>query len=93
MAAGLGWAPLGYLAAPCRSPNPMPTATARPAECLVQIVERVLPFRTEAVPTVDLITRLAAQSFRLLRLETEQATSAQNAAVLGLMRKRRLIAE
>jgi hypothetical protein len=70
-------------------PEPDADRHSAASECL----ERVLPFRTEAVPTVDLITRLAAQSFRLLRLETEQATSAQNAAVLGLMRKHQLIAE
>ncbi len=63
------------------------------SETLMQIVELVLPFRTEATPTVDLIARLAAQSSRLLRLETEEATAAQNAAVLGLMKKHALIAE
>jgi hypothetical protein len=63
------------------------------SETLMQIVELVLPFRHEGVPTVDLIARLAAQSSRLLRLEQDEATAAQNAATLGLMRKHQLIAE
>ena len=51
------------------------------------------PVPHRGVPTVDLIARLAAQSSRLLRLEQEEATAAQNAATLGLMRKHQLIAE
>jgi hypothetical protein len=35
----------------------------------VQVIEAVLPFRTEGTPTLDLIARLAAQAARLLRLE------------------------
>jgi hypothetical protein len=42
---------------------------------------------------VTVALRLAAQSSRLLRLEQEEATAAQNAATLGLMRKHQLIAE
>jgi hypothetical protein len=59
---------------------------------LMQVVELVLPHRHEGVPSVDLIARLAAQAVQLLRLEQEEATAAQNAAVLGLMKKFELIA-
>ena len=73
--------------------KPVADHPASASETLQAIVELVLPFRTEGVPSVDLIARLAAQSSRLLRLEQDEATAAQNAATLGLMRKHQLIAE
>ena len=73
--------------------KPVADHSSSASETLQAIVELVLPFRHEGLPSVDLIARLAAQSSRLLRLEQEEATAAQNAATLGLMRKHQLIAE
>jgi hypothetical protein len=63
------------------------------ADALVQVIETVLPFRTNGTPTVDLIARLAAQSVRLLKLNSEDGALAQNAATFSLMKKFKLLAE
>jgi hypothetical protein len=65
-----------------------PSAT----DALVNIIELSLPFRTDRTPSVDLVARLAAQGSRLLRLG-DDTTAVQNAAVLGLMKKHKLIAD
>ena len=60
---------------------------------VMELVEAILPWRSEGTPTVNLLAQLASQSARLLKLEKAEATKVQNEVVLGLMRKHELIAE
>jgi hypothetical protein len=73
--------------------QPKPAATGAAAECVTRIVEEALPFRSKGTPTIDQIARLAGQAVRLLRLEAEEASAAQNSAVLELMKRHSLIVE
>jgi hypothetical protein len=62
-------------------------------EALETIITTAIPFRTEQAPSLDLLARLAAQGARLLKLNAEETATVQNGAVLGLMRKFKLLAD
>ena len=62
------------------------------SDALLAIMEAALNYRMEGTtPTLDVIARLEAQGSRLPRLDKDETV--QNAAVLSLMKKHRLIAD
>ena len=70
--------------------DPHEAATA----ALIEIVNVSLPFRMNgtAVPTLDVLAKLAAAGSRLLKLDKESSPLVQNSAVLQLMKSHNILA-